>query len=209
MQRELLEGDDRLAAVVVLFAVSFWLVARLDHGTGWSSCARASPRPIAAGSAVAFAGLGFTAVYREGFETVLFYQALALFAKGLGLWVALGASPRPWSRSACVAYAILKLGKRLPLKPMLMTGASILLLLSVAFVGNAVRSLQGADWVAVTPVDGDWARLPVFVAELTGSTPPRGPHRAGGAARRLRPRRRLGLRTSGLAPPARPRRSRA
>ena len=37
--------------------------------------------------AVAFAGLGFTAVYREGFETVLFYQALALFAQGLELWV--------------------------------------------------------------------------------------------------------------------------
>ena len=31
------------------------------------------------------AGLGFTAVYREGFETVLFYQALGIFAKGLGL----------------------------------------------------------------------------------------------------------------------------
>ena len=45
---------------------------------------------IAAGSALAFAGLGFTAVYREGFETVLFYQALPIFATGLGLWVALG-----------------------------------------------------------------------------------------------------------------------
>ena len=54
-------------------------------GTGSSSCARAVASAIAAGSAIAFAGLGFTAVYREGFETVLFYQALAIFATGLGL----------------------------------------------------------------------------------------------------------------------------
>jgi hypothetical protein len=56
---------------------------------------------------------------------------------------------------------------------MLTAGASILLLLSVTFAGNAVRSLQGADWVSVTPVDGDWARLPVFLAELTGIHPTR------------------------------------
>ena len=46
---------------------------------------------------------------------------------------------------AGVGYAILRLGKQLPLKPMLIAGASVLLLLSVAFVGNAVRSLQSAD----------------------------------------------------------------
>jgi hypothetical protein len=51
-----------------------------------------------------------------------------------------------------VGYAILKLGKQLPLKPMLITGAGVLLLLSVAFVGNAVRSLQSADLLAATPV---------------------------------------------------------
>ena len=70
-----------------------------------------------------------------------------------------------------MATLILKLGKKLPVKPMLLTGASVLLLLSVTFVGNAVRSLQSADMVAITPVHADWARLPVFVAELTGIHP--------------------------------------
>ena len=59
---------------------------------------------IAAGSALAFAGLGFTAVYREGFETVLFYQALAIFAQGCWSLGRRSASPRrrspsrPWAR---------------------------------------------------------------------------------------------------------------
>jgi high-affinity iron transporter len=123
---------------------------------------------MAAGTTAAFAGLGFTAVYREGFETVLFYQALALFARGLELWVVLGAAAAAVALGG-VGYAILRLGRRLPLKPMLVTGAGALLLLSVAFAGNAVRSLQSADLLAAHPVS--WPRLPVFLAELTGVHP--------------------------------------
>jgi high-affinity iron transporter len=172
VQRELLEGVTAVAAVLVLFAVSFWLVSRLDH-KHWLEFMRARvASAISAGSAVAFAGLGFTAVYREGFETVLFYQALAIFAKGLGIYVALGFATAV-AALGVVAYAVLKLGRRIPVKPLLTAGASILLLLSVTFAGNAVRSLQGADWVSVTPVDGGWARLPVYVAELTGIHPTR------------------------------------
>jgi high-affinity iron transporter len=172
VQRELLEGVTAAAAVVVLFVVSFWLVARLDQ-RHWVEFMRSRvAAAISAGSGLAFATLGFTAVYREGFETVLFYQALAIFAEGLMLWVALGVVAAAVALAG-VAWAILRLGTRLPLKPMLITGASILLLLSVAFAGNAVRSLQEADWIAVTPVDAGWARLPFFVAELTGIHPTR------------------------------------
>ena len=171
-QRELIEGITAFAAVVVLFAITFWLVARLEH-RHWMEFMRARvSAAIAAGTGLAFAGLGFTAVYREGFETVLFYQALALFAEGLMLWIALGALAAAIAL-VIVGYAILKLGKRLPLKPMLLTAAMLLLALSVAFVGNAVRSLQEGDWIGVTPVDAGWARLPIYLSELTGIHPTR------------------------------------
>ncbi len=169
-QRELIEGITAFAAVVVLFAITFWLVARLEH-RHWMEFMRARvSSAIAAGTGLAFAGLGFTAVYREGFETVLFYQALALFAEGLMLWIALGALAAAIAL-VVVGFAILKLGKRLPLKPMLLTAAMLLLALSVAFVGNAVRSLQEGDWIGVTPVNADWARLPIYLSELTGIHP--------------------------------------
>jgi high-affinity iron transporter len=170
VNRELLEAITALLAVVVLIAVSFWLVQRLEHKRRMEFMRARTASAIAAGSTAAFAGLGFTAVYREGFETVLFYQALSLFAEGLALWVWLGVAAAVVALGA-VGYAILGLGKKLPLKPMLITGASILLLLSVAFAGNAVRSLQSADVITATPVHGGWARLPVFVAELTGIHP--------------------------------------
>jgi high-affinity iron transporter len=172
VNRELLEAITALVAVVVLIAVSFWLVQRLEHRRRMEFMRARTAAAIAAGSTAAFVGLGFTAVYREGFETVLFYQALSLFAEGLMLWVWLGIAAAVAALGA-VGYAILGLGKKLPLKPMLITGASVLLLLSVAFAGNAVRSLQSADVVAATPVHAGWARLPVFVAELTGIHPTR------------------------------------
>jgi high-affinity iron transporter len=168
LSRELLEAVTALIAVVVLIGVSFWLVARLEHRRRMEFMRARVASAMAAGTTAAFAGLGFTAVFREGFETVLFYQALALFAEGLILWVVLGAVAAAIALGG-VGYAILGLGKRLPLKPMLVTGAGILLLLSVAFVGNAVRSLQSADYLAATPVD--CPRLPVFLAELTGIHP--------------------------------------
>ncbi|MEA2285594.1 MAG: high-affinity iron transporter [Solirubrobacteraceae bacterium] len=168
VSRELLEAVTALAAVGVLIVVSFWLISRLEHRRRMEFMRARVASAMAAGTTLAFAGLGFTAVYREGFETVLFYQALALFAQGLMLWVVLGAVTAAVALAG-VGYAILGLGKRLPLKPMLITGAGILLLLSVAFVGNAVRSLQSADYMAATPVD--WPRFPVFVAELTGIHP--------------------------------------
>jgi high-affinity iron transporter len=168
VSRELLEAVTALLAVVVLIGVSFWLISRLEHRRRMEFMRARVAAAMATGTTAAFFGLGFTSVYREGFETVLFYQALALFARGLELWVVLGAVTAAIALAGA-GYAILKLGRRLPLKPMLVAGASILLLLSVAFAGNAVRSLQSADVVAANPVS--WPRLPVFLAELTGLHP--------------------------------------
>ena len=168
VNRELLEAITAVVAVVVLVAVSFWLVSRLEHKRRMEFMRARIAGAMAAGTTAAFVGLGFTAVFREGFETVLFYQALALFARGLGLYVWLGAITAAIALGG-VAYAIIGLGRKLPLKPLLIGGASVLLLLSVAFVGNAVRSLQSAALLGATPVAHP--RLPVFAAELTGIHP--------------------------------------
>jgi high-affinity iron transporter len=170
VNRELLSAITALVAVGILIIVSFWLIQRLEQKRRMEFMRARTAAAIAAGSTAAFAGLGFMAVYREGFETVLFYQALVLFAQGLVLWVILGAVAAAVSLAA-VGYAILRAGRTLPLKPMLVGGASVLLLLSVAFTGNAVRSLQEADVLSVNPVSGSWARLPTFAAELTGIHP--------------------------------------
>jgi high-affinity iron transporter len=170
-QRELLEAGVALLAVAVLFYVSFWLVSRLDHRR-WMEFVKAKVWAAAStGSVLALAGVGFTAVYREGFETVLFYQALLSFAEGLGEWVALGIGAGVLALSG-VAYVIFKAGKRVPIKAFLGTAVVLVMALSVAFTGNAVRALQSAAMIPVTFLEG-FPRLPIFLAELTGWHPTR------------------------------------
>ncbi|MDP8957474.1 MAG: FTR1 family protein [Actinomycetota bacterium] len=169
VQRELLEAGTALLAVALLFYVSFWLVARLDQRR-WMEFVKAKVWSAAStGSALALAAVGFTAVYREGFETVLFYQALLSFAEELEVWVLLGAAAGAVALGA-IAFAIFRAGRRIPLKAFLGTAVVLVMILSVAMIGNAVRALQEATVVPVAFLD--WVpRLPIFLADLTGWHP--------------------------------------
>jgi len=171
VQRELLEAGTALLAVGVLFYVSFWLVARLDHRR-WMEFVKAKVWTAATtGSALALAGVGFTAVYREGFETVLFYQALISFAEGLLEWVAAGTAIA-FVALAAIGWVIFKAGRRIPIKPFLGTAVTLIMVLSVAFMGNAVRGFQEAALIPVTFLES-LPRLPIFLAQLTGWYPTR------------------------------------
>lgn len=169
VQRELLEAGTAILAVVLLFYVSFWLVARLDQRR-WMEFVKAKVWSAAStGSTLALAAVGFTAVYREGFETVLFYQALLAFAQELEVWVALGAVAGALALAA-VGFAIFRAGRRVPLRTFLGAAVVLVMGLSVALVGNAVRALQQAAVLSVTFLEGV-PRLPIFLADLTGWHP--------------------------------------
>lgn len=169
--REMLEAVTAVVAVAMLFWVSFWLISRLDHKR-WMEFLRSRVwTAVSLGSAASLALIGFTAVYREGFETVLFYQALLSFGEGLTMWVALGFVLGVAALAAC-SWAIFRLGRRLPVKAFL-TGAVVLIMAtSVAFLGNAVAALQEVDVLQYHRLDG-WPRLPIFLAEATGYRPTR------------------------------------
>ena len=83
--------------------------------------------------------LGFTSVYREGFETVLFLQALVLESDTptvmLGVLVGLVAT-------GIVGFVTFKLQQKLPYKKMLMmTGLLVAWVLAV-MVGTTVQVMQ-------------------------------------------------------------------
>ena len=168
-QREMLEAGTTIFATVVLFFISFWLLRRLDHRRWMEFLSAKVWAAGASGSALALAGVGFTAVFREGFETVLFYQALLFVTKGLEVWVALGAAVAA-TILVGVAIAIFRAGRRVPTKQFLGIAVGLLMALSVAFLGNAIRGLQKAAVLTVTVIDGA-PRLPIFLAELTGYHP--------------------------------------
>ena len=168
--REVLEAVVSLVAVVVLFWVSFWLLRKLDNRR-WMELVRARAwAAMTAGSTTALALLGFTAVFREGLETALFYQVLALVSQGIEWAVAIGFALGVLAIGACLVL-MFRAGRRLPVKTFLGAAATIIMVLSVAFLGNAVRELQNIGLLNATSLIGVVPRLPLVLADLTGLHP--------------------------------------
>lgn len=167
VSRELIEALTSLLAVVTLFWVSCWLIQRLDHKR-WMEFLKARVwRAVSVGSSASLILLGFTAVYREGFETALFYQALLSFGAGLTPWVAAGFALGALTLAA-VTLVIFRLGRRLPVSTFLKVAVIAVMATSVAFLGNAVHGLQEAFVVDRTPLG---PRPPIFLSQATGWWP--------------------------------------
>lgn len=164
--RELFEGVTSLIAVAVLFYVTNWLFHKV-YVIDWLTFVKEQVgKALGTGRAVALAGLGFTVVYREGFETVLFYQALLFDAQAAPVWLGFIAGV---IIILAIAYAILKLSKRLPLKPFFTGTAIMLLLLAFSLTGKGVRELQEAGVIAVSLLS--WVPENLVLMEVFGIFP--------------------------------------
>src|SRR5207247_11300538 len=75
-QRDALEGATMLVATAVLFYVSYWLLSKIEVAK-WNAFVKGRMEDaLSTGSSFALGSVAFLAVYREGFETILFYKAL-------------------------------------------------------------------------------------------------------------------------------------
>ena len=147
--RELVEGVTALIAVAVLLYVSHWMFQK-TYIHDWKAYLEDHlGRAVTRGSALAMAGLAFAAVYREGFETVLFYQAL-MFDAGAAAVLA-GFTPGILV-IAGIGYGIVRLGLRLPLKRVFAVTGSVLLYLAFVFIGKGLYNLQEAGVFAPRPL---------------------------------------------------------
>jgi high-affinity iron transporter len=124
---------------------------------------------VSIGSTTSLALIGFTSVFREGFETVLFYQAMLSYSAGLKMWVLLGVAAAVVVLIG-VGWAVLKLGRVLPVRTFLAAAVIIVMLTSIALVGNAMRALQESAIINIHFLDG-WPNLPIFLAQATGYYP--------------------------------------
>ena len=160
-EQEVLEGITMLVAVVVLFYVSYWLLSKIEVQK-WTSYVREQVRgAISGGSALALASAAFLAVYREGFETVLFYKALLVSGgSGSGLPV-FGGLVVGGLLLAVIYVAINRYGVRLPLRPFFAITSAFLYYTAFVFAGKGVAELQAGGVIGTTVLPG-WPRWPVF-----------------------------------------------
>jgi high-affinity iron transporter len=168
--RELIEAIAGVSAVAVLFWVSFWVLNKIETKR-WIEFVKAKVwKATTTGSIMVFVLLSFFTVYREGFETVLFYQAMLSFAKYMEWYVVAGFVV---GLAVIVATAIVvrKLGRRLPLKVLFALTMGIGAYMSIAFMGNAIREFQEVGYISTTHLIGTVPRLDINLATMTGIHP--------------------------------------
>jgi high-affinity iron transporter len=101
---------------------------------------------------MALTAVAFLAVYREGFETILFYKALFMSGEASGVPVIAGLAV---GSVALVAVYLLinQLGLRVAMKPFFAVTGAMLYYMAFVFAGKGVAELQGARIVPLTVIE--------------------------------------------------------
>jgi high-affinity iron transporter len=170
---EKLEAIVSLAAIGVLLLILNWFYHRVYWQENLQALHRKKRRVLAgAGLSLATAQvvglvlLGFTSVYREGFETVLFLQAMTLEAGAITVLegVAIGLVG-----VSAVFVLVVALERKLPHKKMLIATGLLITWVLVVMVGTTVQTMQKVGWIGVTPVEG--LELPYWAGLWLGLYP--------------------------------------
>jgi high-affinity iron transporter len=146
-KREALEGGTMIVATMVLFYVSYWLLSKMEV-VKWNQFVKSKVQDaLSSGSALALASAAFLAVYREGFETVLFYKALFLSGSGGGAMPVVGGILVGSVVLLVIYVGISRFGVRLPLKPFFAVTSAFLYYMAFVFAGKGIAELQEGDLV--------------------------------------------------------------
>ena len=165
---EKLEAVVSVVAIAVLLVIMNWFVHQVYWNDRMADFQKTKHNLMGrqVGQWVGLTLLGFTSIYREGFETVLFLQSLVLQSgtppvlsgTGLGLAAVVG-----------VGVLIFSLQAKLPMKKLLVwTGMMICAVLAV-MVGNTVHVMQLVGWFPVHGVAG--LELPSWMSLWLGVYP--------------------------------------
>ncbi|MEK9628934.1 MAG: cytochrome c/FTR1 family iron permease [Nitrospinota bacterium] len=147
--QEVLEGWIMLVTVVILFWVSYWLVSNIDNKQWQKYINQKMSGALSQGNTFTLSAVAFISVYREGFETVLFYKALFLYAGETTGGII------PGFLAGCVVlagvfYLINYLGMRIPIKWFFGFTSVLLYYMAFVFMGRGIHELQMGEQFPMT-----------------------------------------------------------
>ncbi|MBR1640176.1 MAG: FTR1 family iron permease [Treponema sp.] len=154
--QEVVEGVTMFIAVAVLFYTSNWMVSK-SSSAAWSSYIKGKVKTsVDKNSMFSLAFTCFLAVFREGAEVILFYQAMFAGSKGksgtvsaviLGIVISI-------VLLVFVYKAIILTGKKLPLKPFFLATSILMFVMVVSFVGGGISEFVDAGWISPHVISG-------------------------------------------------------
>lgn len=173
--QEALEGATMLLAAAVLFSVSYWLVSKAN-AQKWSAYIKDKVgSSISANSLRALWAAAFLAVYREGAETVLFYQALAADSSSSSGLTAITGGFLTGCLLLVAAYIAMSRGAmRLPIRPFFLFTGALLYYMAFVFTGKGVAELISGkvfepvlvSWMPTVEFVGIYPYLQTLVPQL-------------------------------------------
>lgn len=149
LSRELIEGFTSLIAAAVLFYVSYWLISKIEVEKWKEFIKTKVETALNKKSFAALVIVSFLAVYREAFETVLFYQALSYQAEG-------NTAPLVWGLIAGIAVTgilgviVFKLAISIPIKYFFSATSLLLYFLCFILTGKGIHEFQEAGVIGMT-----------------------------------------------------------
>ena len=151
--REIIEGATLLVAVAVLFSVSYWLISKVEAAKWQQFIKEKVSTALDQGGGRALTFVAFLAVYREGAETALFYQALFNEGPNVGLPLALGIVAG-FAALAVIFTLFYRYGVRIPMRPFFTVTSILLYYMAFVFMGKGIRELQEGNAIPLTAIRG-------------------------------------------------------
>lgn len=151
--REITEGVAAIVATVVLLYVGFWMHDKTSAAKWKKFIDDSMHKALTSGTLWTLTGLSFIVVYREAFETILFYQALWAQTNEAGKTMAFSGFLSAVGVLAVLGWLIMRYSVRLPLRQFFAVTGGLMFVLAIIFAGKGIAALQEAGVIISSPVN--------------------------------------------------------
>lgn len=168
-QQEITEGVVALFAMLMLLYTSNWMISRSSVQAWNKYISEQTTAAVSKGSLISLALLSFLAVFREGAETVIFYQAIFAVSNGADsmIWGGFVAA----AAVLVVIFLLIRFASvRIPIRPFFTGTSALMSVLVVIFAGGGVHALIEGDALAGMYIQGlptnDWLGFYPYVETI-------------------------------------------
>ncbi|WP_298433590.1 FTR1 family protein [Geobacter sp.] len=174
-RQEAMEGWTMLLASVVLFSVSYWLISKAEAQKWVSYIKGRVGDSVSSNSLKALWFTAFLAIYREGAETVLFYQALAADSSSASGLTAVAGGFVLGSVLLVGFFLAMRYGAvKLPIRPFFLCTGTLLYYMAFVFAGKGMMELIAGklfepsliSWVPTVDFIGVYPYLQTLIPQL-------------------------------------------
>ncbi|OOZ41093.1 hypothetical protein BOW53_05005 [Solemya pervernicosa gill symbiont] len=157
--REMSEGIAALTAAGILFFVGFWMHSKTNAVQWKKFIDQTMGRALGSGTLWSLAGLSFISVYREMFETILFYQAIWVQTDAAGHNMVITGMISATAVLLVVAWLVMRYSTQLPLRQFFGFTGLFLFIMAVIFAGKGIEALQEAGNIPSDPLNMPFIEL--------------------------------------------------